>query len=255
MALNKTAICAITPQKVGGYFSLWYRFGWCWVGKWHTNVQLTLKQMRTAVLELTFCQTKRQLWIQHPAWLSVRKPTPNLAALLYFSTTGGLYKAIEWEHENQLLHFLFQHQRCKEASTQPRNGAMSQLGVSEHLIDTLTQIEYSGGCCWGQLSGSFTVCPLCYALKLKSVTRVLCEAGMEVPVLWSTLSHLHQCCALHIWESSSWFTKCVTQTLPLCLVSGCLGWCWDCGNSSCPSHGWKIKPLHLSCCYQWFKMR
>lgn len=116
------------------------------MGKWHTNVRLTLKQMRAAVLELALCQAKLQLQIRHPAWLSDRKPAPDLAALLHFSTTGGLFKAAERVHENRLFHFLFQHQRCKEANMQPRNGAVNQLGFSEHLTDdTLPWMEHS--CC------------------------------------------------------------------------------------------------------------
>lgn len=170
-------------------FSLWYRLGWCRMGKWHTNVQSILKQMRTAVLELALCQAKLQLWIRHPAWFSGRKPAPDLTALLRFSTVGGLFKAVECIHENRLFHFLFQHQRCKEASTQTRNGAVSQLGVSEHLTDTLTRIECSSRRGRGQLlllGASSQVPlqhPLCYALKLSSVIRVLWEAGKEGPVL------------------------------------------------------------------------
>lgn len=170
-------------------FSVWYRLGWCRMGKWHTNVQPTLKQMRTVVLELALCQAKLQLRIRHPAWLWDRKPAPDLAALLRFSTIGGLFKAVERIHENRLFHFLFQHQRCKEASTQPRNGAVSQLGVSEHLTDTLTGIERSScqGRGWLLLLGASSQvplrCPLCCALKLSSVIRVLWEAGMEGPVL------------------------------------------------------------------------
>ena len=158
-----------------GDFSLWYRLGWCRMGKWHTNVQPTLKQMRTAVLELALCQTKLQLRIWHPAWLLGRKPAPDLAALLRFSTIGGLFKAVERIHENQLFHFLFQHQRCREASTQPRNGAVSQLGISEHLTDTLTRIECSSrwGRDWLLLLGASSQVPLqgplCYALKFSSV--------------------------------------------------------------------------------------
>lgn len=196
-------LCHLSTQSWGD-FSLWYRLEWCWMGKWHTNVQLTLKQMRIAVLELALCQTKLQLRIQHPAWLLGRKPAPDLAALLHFSTIGGLFKAVERTHESWLFHFLFQHQRCKEASMQSRNGAMSQLGVSEHLTDTLTQIKHSShrdrG--WLLLLGASSQvplqCPLCYALKLSSVIWVLSEAGVEGPVLWSTLCHLHRCCAPHI---------------------------------------------------------
>jgi len=157
------------------------------MGKRHTKLQPTLKQMRTTVLELALCQAKLQLRIQHPAWLLGRKPAPDLTALLRFPATGGLFKAVEHIHENQLFHFLFQHQKCKEASTQPRNGAVSQLGVSEHLTDTLTQIEHSS--CRGRLlllGASSPVplwCPLRYALKLSSVIQVLWEAGMEGPVL------------------------------------------------------------------------
>lgn len=143
MALKKTAICVTTLQKVGGDFSPWYKLGWCQTGKWHTKVQLTSKQMRTAVLELALCQTKLQLWIRHPAWLLGRKPAPDLAALLRFSTIRGLFKAVECIHENRLFSFLFQHQRCKEGSTQTRNRAVVHLRISE-----LTRIESSSR--WGQ---------------------------------------------------------------------------------------------------------
>lgn len=198
------------------------------MGKWNRNVQLTLKQMRTAVLELALCQAKLQLQIRHPAWLSDRKPAPDLAALLRFSTTGGLFKAVERIHENRLFHFLFQHQRCKEASTQPRNGAVSQLGFSEHLTDRYPcsdralQLLGLAAAARGQLSGSFSV--LCavlwssaqwYKCFWKLAWRDLFCDTPSVPctnVVPPTL-----------WENCSWFAKCVTQMLPLCLANGGLG--------------------------------
>ncbi|PKU31951.1 hypothetical protein llap_17745 [Limosa lapponica baueri] len=52
---------------------------------------------------------------------------------------------------NQSQRYVDRHQRCKGASTQPRNGAVSQLGVSEHLTDTLTRIECSSCRGWDRL--------------------------------------------------------------------------------------------------------
>lgn len=193
-------------------FSLWYRVMWWWMGKWHTNIQPTWKQMRTVVLELALCQTKLQLWIQHPAWLLGRKPAPDLTALLHFSTAGGLFKVVKCIHENWLFHFLFQQQRCKEASTQTRNGAVSQPGVSEHLTHALTGIQCSS--CWGWVllgtSSTFTysVLWLCSAQWNKCFGKLAWRHLFCYPPSVICTSAV----APMLGESCSWFTKRVTQT-------------------------------------------
>lgn len=221
------------------------------MGKWHTNVQLTLKQMRTAVLELALCQAKLQLQIRHPAWLSDRKPAPDLAALLHFSTTGGLFKAAERVHENRLFHFLFQHQRCKEANMQPRNGAVNQLGFSEHLTDdTLPCMEHSS--CWGWLlllgaSSQVPLMPsvLCSEAQLNDASAL--GSWHEGTHFGIHLCPLHQCCAPHDLGKLLLVCKMCNSHVASLPCKGVLGTaiCWDCGRDSFPSHGQTIHSLHL----------
>lgn len=169
MALKKTAICATTPQKAGGLgdFSLWCRLGRCPMGKWHTNVQLTLKQMRMAVLELALCQTELQLWIQHPAWLSGRKPAPHLTALLRFSTIGGFSKLLNI-YMRTICFTSFSNTRGvkRPACSQETGLWVSWEFLSIWLIPLLRWSSQAAGtgngcyCSGGQLSGSFTVLPV-----------------------------------------------------------------------------------------------
>lgn len=184
--------------------------------------------MRTAVLELALCQGKLQLQIQHPAWLSDRKPAPDLAALLRFSTTEGLFKAVQRTHENRLFHFLFQHQRCKEAGTQPRNGAVSQLGFSEHLTDRYPSSDRApqllglAAAARGQLSGSFSIL---WAVLWSSAQCYKCFGKLAWRDLFCDTPFVSFTSVVPpmLWENCSWFAKCVTQMLPLCLARGCLG--------------------------------
>lgn len=117
-----------------------------------------------------------------------------------------------WELAVSLL---FQQQRCKEASTQTRNMAVSQLGVSEHLTHTLTGIQCSScwaGSCLGPAPGS------------RTVSSVLCPAQWNKcfgKLAWRHLFHdppsviCTSAVALMLGESCSWFTKRATQTLSL----------------------------------------
>lgn len=76
------------------------------------------------------------------------------------------------------------------------------------------------GPAWDQLH-VHVQCPLAV---LSSVKQVLWEAGMEAPVLLSTLCHLHQCCAPHAWRKLLLVYKaCNSDPVSLCPASERLG--------------------------------
>lgn len=231
------------------------------MGKWHTSVHLTLKQIRTVVLELALCQAELQLQIRHPAWLSDRKPAPDLAALLRFSTTGGFSKLLNlYMRTGCSTSFSNTRGVKRPAHSQEMGPWVSWDFLSIWLIATLPQMEHSSCWSWLLLLGASSQAPLmfsvlcseaqlndtsalgrwrggtCFMIHLLSLAPVLCPPHFGKTALG---------CKMHNSD---------VAPLPCERVLG-PAMCWDCGSDPFPSHGWTIHSLHLWYCYQWFKMR
>lgn len=197
--------------------------------KWHTSAQLTLKQMRAVVLELALCQAKLQLQIQHPAWLSDRKPAPDLTALLRFSTTGGFSKLLNvYMRTGCVTSFSSTRGVKRPAHSQEMGPWVSWDFLSIWLIDPLPQIEHSS--CWGWLllPGASSQVPLvcsvlcseaqlnersalecwcgwtCLVIHPLSLAWVLCPHTLGKPLLVCKMCNSDVASALQVgaWDSS-----------------------------------------------------